>query len=174
MPSSRSFTTPSQLTLADSDPAGAGGSTLDDYNLPQPGQARDSKAAIRRRSEKGQSNTDHSSQSQSTPIPPSTESKVDTRPPTDSAIPSVHLDSITVPSPERVPAIDPVQDNLAEPWDAVKDIPKIARGARAFDALGASTTPSLLFYHALILDTRWHSFSRRTGHSQHQANCHKG
>jgi hypothetical protein len=154
MLSSRSlFRTPSQLTLADSDPADAGGSTSDDSNLPQRGwQARDSRAAICRRtwSEKGQSNTDHSSQSQSTPIPPSNESKVDTQPPP--AIPSVHLNSITVPSPERVSAIDPVQDSLAEPWDAVKDTPKIARGA--FDALGASTTPSLLFYHVLILDTR--------------------
>ncbi len=127
-------------------------------------------------SEKGQSNTDHSSQSQSTPIPPSTESKVDTRPPPNSAIPSIHLNSITVPSPERVPAIGPVQDNFTEPWEAVKDIPKIARGA--FDTLGASAAFSLIFYHALILDTRRHSYYdpnwRRTVHSHHQGNCHNG
>src|SRR5258708_1228936 len=179
MLSSRPFRTPSQLTLADPDLGDAGGSTSDDSNLPQrEWRARESRAAIRRRtwSEKGQSNTDHSSQSQSTPIPPSTESKVDTRPPPNSAIPSIHLNSITVPSPERVPAIGPVQDNFTEPWEAVKDIPKIARGA--FDTLGASAAFSLIFYHALILDTRRHSYYdpnwRQTVHSHHQGNCHNG
>jgi hypothetical protein len=157
MPFSRLLRTSSHPTLADSDLADAGGSTSDDSNLPSlDWQASGSKATIRHRplKAKGPSTIDHSSPSQSTSIPPSTESRVDTFPAPDPAIPSVHLNSVAVSSPERIPAIGAVQDKLAEALDAVKDGPKIADTSRALHAVGVSAAPSLFFCHALTRDSR--------------------
>jgi hypothetical protein len=90
------------------------------------------------------STADHSSPSQSTPIPastlkaenPPTEGRVDALSPPD---PAVHPTNVAViPSPETVPAIDPVQDKLAEAWDAVEGDRKIANTSRAVDADGVS------------------------------------
>jgi len=149
MPFSRLSRTSSQPTLADSDLADAGGSTSDGSNLPR--RSSGSKASVwieshrphRPWKAKGPS-TDHSSPSQSTPIPPSTERRVDTFPKPDPAIPSVHLNSVTVHSPERIPAIGAVPDKLAEAWDAVKDGPKIADRSRSLPAEddGVSAAPS--------------------------------
>ena len=161
MPFSRLLRTSSQPSLADSALADAGGSTSDDSNLPRQGwQASGSKATIRHRPWKadGPSITDHSSPSQSTAVPPSTESKVDTHTPPDTAITSVQLNSVAVPSPERIPAIGAVQDKLAEAWDAVKDGPKIAGTSCALRAVGVSAAPPLFFYHSLIRDSRWCNF----------------
>jgi hypothetical protein len=106
------------------------------------------KVTIRRRfwKAKRRSTTasDHSSTSQSTPIPvstakaenPPTEGRVDALSPPD---PAVRLTNVAViPSPETVPAIGPVQDRLTEAWDAVKDDRKIASTSRAVDPDGVS------------------------------------
>jgi hypothetical protein len=116
MPFCRLLRTSSQWTLADSDLANAGGSTSDDSNLPWRGwQSSGSKATTRHRpwKAKGPSTTDNYSSSQSTPIPPSTESRVDTFPTPYPAIPSVHLSSVAVPSPERIQAIGAEPHKLA-------------------------------------------------------------
>ena len=135
----------SQPNLARSAPADARRSTSDDSNIPHRGrQASELMATIRRRPWKAKrhSTTDHSSPSQSTPIPastfnPPTEGRVDALSPSD---PAVHLTNVAVvPSPETVPAIGPVQDKLAEAWDAVKDDRKIANTSRAVDADGVSS-----------------------------------
>lgn len=53
------------------------------------------------------------------------------------AIPSVFLTNVVVvPSPEIVPAINPVSDKLADAWDAVKEDPKIANTSRKLDTAG--------------------------------------
>ena len=119
MPFSRLSRTSSQPTLADSDLASAGGSISDGSESNLPRRASGSKASERHRPHrpwkaKGLPTTDRSSPSQSTPIPPSTDHRVDTFPTPDPAIPSVHLNSVTVPSPERIPAIGAVPDKLAE------------------------------------------------------------
>lgn len=161
MPFSRLLRTSSHPTLADSALADAGGSTSDDSNQPRQGwQASGSKDTICHRPWKadGPSTTDHSSPSKSTAVQPSTESRVNTSPPPDPAISSVHLNSVAVPSPERIPAIGAVQDKFAEAWDAIKDGPKIAETSHALHAVGVSAAPSLFFYHALIRDPRWCDF----------------
>ena len=148
MPFSRLSRTSSQPTLADSDLAGAGGSTSDGSN--QPRRASGSKASERHRlhrpwKAKGLPTTDRSSPSQSTLIPPSTDHRVDTSPTPDPAIPSVHLNSVTVPSPERIPAIGAVPDKLAEAWDPVEDGPKVADRSRAkAEKDGIDNTPILI------------------------------
>jgi hypothetical protein len=43
----------------------------------------------------------------------------------DPAIPSVHLNSVAVPSAERIPGIDAEPDKPAGAWDVVKDGPQI-------------------------------------------------
>ena len=145
MPFSRLLRTSSHPTLADSD---AGGNTSDDSSLPWRGwQTSGSKATIRHRpwKAKGPSTTDHSNPSQSTSILISTESRVDTFPTPNPGIPSIHLNTVAVPSPERIPAIGAVPDKLVEAWGAVKDGPKIADTNRALHAVGVSATPPLLF-----------------------------
>ncbi|KAF8497394.1 hypothetical protein F5888DRAFT_1906711 [Russula emetica] len=163
MPFSRLLRTSSHSTLADSDPADAGGSTSDHSSLHWRGwQASGSKATIRHRhwKAKGPSTTDHSSRSQSTPIPPSTESRVVTLPIPDPAIPSVHPNRVAVPSPERIPAIGAVPDRLAEAWDAVKDGPKFADTRRALpshdvddmlDTSQISAAPYIPFFKATVI-----------------------
>lgn len=144
------------LSQPDSDDAG--GNTSDDSNLSRRGwQASGSKPSTHQRpwKAKGQLTTDHSSHSQSRPTPP-------TFPMPHPAIPGVHPNSVARPSPE-IPAIDPVPDKVAEAWDAVKDGPKTAGTSRAprksathplVKAVGVSASPSLLFFHALIRDSR--------------------
>jgi hypothetical protein len=57
-----------------------------------------------------------------------------------------------------LPAIGPVPDKLADAWDAVKDVPKIANTTRALDTVGVSSEPSFFFYDTLILYSRCRSF----------------
>jgi hypothetical protein len=71
------------------------------------------------------------------------------------AITSVLLTNVAVvPSPETVPAIDPVPDKLTDAWDAIKADPTLTNTSRELDAVGVSSALSLVFYHTLILDSR--------------------
>jgi hypothetical protein len=136
-----------QPNLARSSPADARRRTSDDSDIPRRGrQPSELMVSIRRRfwKAKRRSATDHSSPSQSTPIPvstakaenPPTEGRVDALSPPD---PAIHLTNVAViPSPETVPAIGPVKDRLSEAWDAVKDDRRIANMSRSVDADGVS------------------------------------
>ena len=154
MPLSRLLRPSGQPTHANSHLADAGGSISDDPNLPWGWQTRPtsgSKATIRHRPRKakGPSITGHSSPFQPTSIV-LTESKADTFHTPDPAIPSVHLNSSAVPSPEGIPITGAVLDKLSEAWNAVKDGPKIADTSRARHAVGVSAAPLFFFYHVLI------------------------
>lgn len=145
MPPFRLSRTPSRANLAKANHTEAGGSTSDDFNLSL--QVSESKATIRPHPwrAKGLSTTGNSSPFQWTLISPSTASSVDAFPTPDPAIPSVHLNGVAAPSPERIPATDAVSDKLAEAWDAVKDVPEFAHTSRAIPshAVGVSVAPSL-------------------------------
>jgi hypothetical protein len=159
MPFSRLLRRFSQPTLARSDPTDADVSTSDGSNIPRRGrQASESIAIIRRPwKAKRPSSTEHSSPSQPTPTSPltfnangpKTESGVDEIVPPVPAIPSALLTNVAVmPSPEMVPVIGPVPDNLADAWDAVEDDPKIANTSRELDTVGVCSAPSFFLLYA--------------------------
>jgi hypothetical protein len=164
MPLSRFLRTFSQP--ADSDLDDAGGNTSDDTSS-RDWQASGSKATTHHHIHhhihrpwraKGQLTTDHSSPSQSRPIPPPT------FPTPYPAIRGEHLNSPAASLEIR--AIDAVPDKFVEAWDAVKDGPKSADTSRALPkrghsatlavgkVVGVSAAPSFLFFHALIRDKR--------------------
>jgi hypothetical protein len=69
--------------------------------------------------------------------------------------PSVFLTNLSViPPPGMITVSSPVQDKLAEAWDAVKDDPGVANISRELDAAGMCSLPRLLFRGSLILASR--------------------
>ena len=58
-----------------------------------------------------------------------------------------------VPPPEMIEASSPVQDKLAEAWDAVKDDPGFAKTSRGLDTVGMCSLPRI-FRGNLILASR--------------------
>ena len=69
--------------------------------------------------------------------------------------PQCTLDDVAViPSPELIPAIDPVPEKLVDAWDTVKDDPKSANTSRELDTVGVCSPPRLLFRSNLILAYR--------------------
>jgi hypothetical protein len=50
---------------------------------------------------------------------------------------------VTEPPSEMIPDSSPVQDKLAEAWDAVKDDPGAAKGSRELDTIGVCPLPRL-------------------------------
>ena len=62
------------------------------------------------------------------------------------AVPSGLLTDVAVlPSPKMVPAIGPVQEELADAWEAVKDDPRIANTSRELDTVGVCSLFRLHF-----------------------------
>lgn len=146
----------SQPTLARSGRADARSGASDDSNIPmrRGRQASELMSTIRRPwKTKTPSITDRPNPSESTPTPPltfkakgpTTESGGDEILPPVHAVPSLILtnDSI-VPSPETVPAVGTVPDELADAWDPVKDDQKIANTSRALDTVGVYYVPCFL------------------------------
>ena len=70
--------------------------------------------------------------------------------------PSVLLTKLPmVSSPNMIPACrSPIQDKLAEAWDAVKDDPRIATMSKELHTVGMCSLPGVLFFVNLILAFR--------------------
>ena len=153
MPFARFLRRSSQPTPVRSGPSGptdTRSSTSHDPNMPQRGrQASELMATIRRPwKAKRPPSTDPSQLTPTSPLTskdrgPTTESGVDGLSPPVPAIPGVLPTNVaSEPSPEMIPANDPVPDKLADAWDAVKDDPKFANMSREFDTVGVSSVPS--------------------------------
>jgi hypothetical protein len=136
-----------------SQPNLAGPAPVDPRRLQRGRRASELMVTIRRRPWKAKrpSTTDQPTEpspSQSTSLPasisraenPPTESGIDALSPPGPAFPTaVRLTDVAIVRfPEPVPASGPVQDKLAEAWDAVKDDRQIASRSRAVDADGVS------------------------------------
>jgi hypothetical protein len=159
----------SQPSLAHSAPTSAGSSpraSADDPHESPTGKRRQASepmpAIPRPWRRKRPSTADRSSLSQSTsslpPLPkaesPTSDGGMRDTPapmPLPTSTPGGFLTNLaTLPPPELIPAVGPVQDKLTEAWSLVKDDPKIADKTPGLNAAGASSVPMFLFRSNLI------------------------